>query len=372
MTRRRSFVFFVPVLLLVLAALLPLGAISRADAQSPGYASRMPVCAGATKINPWGALCDIVATAVAPYGWNVKVCYNCAGGIKEVIDVETKLNTSTVTAVRRRRSSGRHFLSIAEPIDRRRRGARWISELQRRISFGGPTQERKPWRGVRTAASYTDLRLVATIVKPLYLVVAARQASGYTDLSQVAAQSRRKSGPRPLGQWHNERCSPSSLGLLRPDKSSITAVGGAVTGNNATAQADFDVIIYTADLSEAPEFNVLYIVTQTTPLTFIPLPAALLTQLEQTYDMVPLTAPIGFVKWMWQPYVTVGFNGDAVFGRSDMPDQFAYDLAKGIDERKDLWKPRMNIGPTTRRQVWRLMACRSRAGQSATIEKKGT
>ena len=144
-----------------------------------------------------------------------------------------------------------------------------------------------------------------------------------------------------------------------------------MTGNNATAQADFDVIIYTADLSEAPAFNVLYIVTQTTPLTFIPLPAALLTQLEQTYDMVPLTAPIGFVKWMWQPYVTVEFNGDAVFGRSDMPISLPTISQKGIDERKDLLETAYEHWAYDPSQVWKAYGVPLARGAERYYREKG-
>ena len=355
MTRRGTFVFSIATLLLGLATLLSLGAVTQADAQTPGYASKMPVCAGATKINPWGALCDIVATSVAPYGWNVQVCYNCAGGIKEVIDVETKLNTSTVTANPASLESDGIPLSIAELIDPPPPGGP--------VDFGVAAPNFIWWAyagtqalggGSATAAPYSDLRLVATIVKPLYLVVAATQSSGYTDLSQVAAAV--AAGKPVHVLWDNGITSDAAQAVLAyygMTSASIKAAGGAVTGNSAAAQADFDVIIYTADLSEAPEFNVLYIVTQTTPLTFIPLPTALLTQLEQTYDMVPFTAPIGFVKWMWQPYATVGFNGDAVFGRSDMPDQFAYDLAKGIDQRKDLLETGYEHWAYDPTQVWK-------------------
>src|SRR3984957_10615107 len=39
-----------------------------------------------------------------------------------------------------------------------------------------------------------------------------------------------------------------------------------------------------------------------------------------------------------KPVVTVGTSGEAVYGRDDLPDQFAYDVAKGLDEQHGLLK----------------------------------
>jgi hypothetical protein len=73
------------------------GGIPKASAQTTGYAQHRPVVGAATRINPWGALADIVKQAVAPYGWDVQVCYNCAGGENEVIDVEDKKNGASLS-----------------------------------------------------------------------------------------------------------------------------------------------------------------------------------------------------------------------------------------------------------------------------------
>ena len=91
MSRGRRSLVFAPFVVASLT-LIPVVMISQANAQSTGYAEHRPIVGGATRINPWGALADIVKQAVAPYGWDVQVCYNCAGGENEVIDVEDKKN----------------------------------------------------------------------------------------------------------------------------------------------------------------------------------------------------------------------------------------------------------------------------------------
>jgi hypothetical protein len=41
-------------------------------------------------------MADIVKEAVARYGWDIQVCYSCAGGEKEALDVENKVNAASL------------------------------------------------------------------------------------------------------------------------------------------------------------------------------------------------------------------------------------------------------------------------------------
>src|SRR5215469_15902664 len=42
-----------------------------------GIAHHRPVFGGACKSCPWGAMADVVKAALAPYGYDVQVCYHC-------------------------------------------------------------------------------------------------------------------------------------------------------------------------------------------------------------------------------------------------------------------------------------------------------
>ena len=56
-------------------------AITFANSTPPekfGIAAKKPVLAAACKQCPWGALADVVKQALAPYGYDVQVCYNCS------------------------------------------------------------------------------------------------------------------------------------------------------------------------------------------------------------------------------------------------------------------------------------------------------
>src|SRR5213595_3385591 len=59
-------------------------------AQSTGYAAKRPVFGGACPTCPWGAMADIVKAALKPHGWDVQVCYYCAGGPREARLVSAK------------------------------------------------------------------------------------------------------------------------------------------------------------------------------------------------------------------------------------------------------------------------------------------
>jgi hypothetical protein len=48
-------------------------------AQLPGIgiAAHRPVFGGACKTCPWGVVADVVKAALAPYGYDVQICYHC-------------------------------------------------------------------------------------------------------------------------------------------------------------------------------------------------------------------------------------------------------------------------------------------------------
>ena len=61
-------------------ALPPAGAAGPpVPAQLPGIgiAAHRPVFGGACKTCPWGVVADVVKAALAPYGYDVQVCYHC-------------------------------------------------------------------------------------------------------------------------------------------------------------------------------------------------------------------------------------------------------------------------------------------------------
>jgi TRAP transporter TAXI family solute receptor len=353
------------VLLLLLAAVLIANArVAGADAPNAGYAQRAPVLAASCRICPWGALADIAREAMAKYHWDLQVCYNCAGAAKELRNVESR--------------------ALAPPYDPSGLATNFgipsdeLAYLEPPPPSGpmdfGITSTNFLWWGYQGTHDFAgsppakDLRLVATVVAPMFVVVAATAKSGITDLAQIKG--------KPIHVlWDDGLLSSASSDILAYyglTKESITAAGGSVENGLVTKnRRDFDVVIFQGDLSEAPEFNIWYQISQQNDLRFLRLPDGLRSQLTARFDMVPMTIPAGFLRGLWEPIPTVGFIGNAVYGRTDMPDAFAYDLAKAIDERKDLLETAYEHFAYDSTQVWKAYGVPLAPGAARYYREKG-
>ena len=227
--------------------------IYQAAAQAIGYEVHAPVLAALTRGARWQILSSRRLRHTAGTYRSVTVG---AGGEQEVIDVENKYNAASLSY------NPTSYESDSVP-------ASLVTYIQPPppngpIDFGIAAPQFIWWgyQGTQTKAGlsasappYTDLRLVATIVSPVYLIVAATPQSGITDLSQIAG--------KPITVlWDNGITSTAAseiLGYYGLSQASIQAAGGSVlSGSNPANRTNFDVVIYTGDLSEAPEFNIWY------------------------------------------------------------------------------------------------------------------
>ena len=152
-------------------------------AQEYGIKAKRPVIAGACKVCPWGAVAEIVKTAMQPYGYDVQICYKCATseGPREVAGA---LKPGDI----QRAYQAFPFIArdqMPPPPDAP-------------VDFGA-TSVQNLWYAYQGTHAYAhdkegprrNLRLLATIQAPNYLIVAVRSALGITDLSQVKAKNGR-------------------------------------------------------------------------------------------------------------------------------------------------------------------------------------
>jgi hypothetical protein len=68
MSSKRSLAVTAIVFVLLLRG-LQFGAAQNASTPTTGYAVKKPVFGGACPICPWGAMAEVVKTAMKPYGW---------------------------------------------------------------------------------------------------------------------------------------------------------------------------------------------------------------------------------------------------------------------------------------------------------------
>ncbi len=295
-----------------------------ARAQEYGIQAKRPVIAGACKTCPWGALAEIVKAAMAPYGYDVQICYNCATseGPREVAGA---LKPGDIG----RAYAGFPFIPRDQmppppnaPVDF---GATSVQNLW--FAYSGTHGYARDKEGPRK-----NLRLLASIQAPNYLIVAAKSSLGIGDLSQV----KQKKWPVRILTDANE-VSTAVMAHYGLTREVVESAGGKILRGIVPAdRADFDIIIHGGSLGNAPEFNVWYEVSQKFDLNYLSLPKDLLANIAKENDMESHDIPIGLLRGVDRPIPTVARTGHVVFGRADMPDDFAYAVAKAMDEHQDL------------------------------------
>ena len=269
---------------------------------------------------PWGVLAGVVQEAMKPYGYDVQICYNCNAADAPRIVSEARMPPPY--------KPDPMVPEILAPRNVPGLGA---------VDFGAVAMRfmRDAYRGTgiyEQDGPRTNLRLIANIQSPGYLLVAAKKETGITDLSQI----RQKRWPvRILAA--GVRSDPSRIlayfGLSRQD---IEAAGGYI-GNTPEDEENFDIAIGSGSgLSTAPEWRIWTEISQKFDLVFIRLPDDLLTELAAESEQETGVIPVGLYPGIDRPVPTVVSSGTAIYGRDDMLDDFAYTVAKAMDEQQHL------------------------------------
>ncbi|MFB3778510.1 MAG: TAXI family TRAP transporter solute-binding subunit [Bryobacteraceae bacterium] len=295
--------------------------VAVAGGQTTGIKVKRPVLGGACKICPWGALGEIVVKMMQPYGYDVQMCYNCnlADAPRIVGDARTPPPYKPDPVVP----------EILAPRNAPGLGV---------VDFG-VTSTQNVWFAYRGIGPYagekprTNLRLIANIQSPNYLLVAAKKETGITDLAEM----RKKRWPvKILARGAGGGMEETILAHYGLSVKSILDAGGSV-GNTPALRKDFDVVIHNGgNMTTAPEWTVLTDVAQNFDLTFLQLPEELLAKLAKENEQQIVAIPLGLYRGVDRPIRTVARTGHSVYGRDDMPDDFAYAVAKAMDEHQDL------------------------------------
>jgi len=298
---------------------LLLAAMSLAAGQT-GIKEKKPVFGGACKLCPWGAMAEVVKEAMTPYGYDVQICYNCnaADAPRIVSEARTPPPYKPDPAVP----------EILAPRNPPGLGA---------VDFGATAIHflRNAYRGTGIYAKEkpkTNLRLIANIQDPSYVLVAAKAETGITDLAQI----RQKRWPVRIllaGLGSDSWRILAHYGLSKE----VIEAGGGHVGNTPEDRENFDVAIGGGGvMTTAPEWRVWTEISQKFDLNFIQLPDDLLDELAREGDAERGTIPVGLYRGVMQPVPTVVRSGTVIYGRADMPDDFAYLVAKAMDEQQQL------------------------------------
>jgi uncharacterized protein len=295
------------------------------DVGKTGFDVKKPVLASACPNGcPWGELGDYVKEAMAPLGYEVILCRNC------------------------NRDRGPRFVSTASPppdIDGVDTAVGTTQRVNAPVDFGvtesGMLESAyEGRRGYATDGPYKNLRLIAKIEDPYYLLVAVKKESGITDLAQIADAHmpvKIVGGETPYSQ--------PVLDYYGLTKEAVVSWGGSfengITAGLKGANVEFDVIVNElAGPSNNPESSFWPILGQAFDLYFLDLPEDLLDKMaaDKELGMERVIARWGLLRGVDRPIPTVARSGNAVFSRDDMPEQAAYDTARAIDEHRSALK----------------------------------
>ena len=285
-----------------------------------GIKDKKPVFGGACRLCPWGAMAEVVQAAMKPYGYDVQICFNCnaADAPRIVSEARTpppyRPDPAVPEILAPRNAPGLGAIDF---------GATAIQFLRNAYRGTGPYAKDKP---------RTNLRLIANIQDPSYVLVAAKAETGITDLSQI----RTKKWPVRILSAGIGGDSANILSHFGLSRQAIEEAGGRV-GNTPEDREKFDVVIGGGGgMTTAPEWRIWTEISQKFDLNFIQLPDDLLAKLAKDGEQERGTIPAGLYRGIERPIPTVVRTGTVVYGRADMPDDFAYAVAKALDEQQQL------------------------------------
>jgi TRAP-type uncharacterized transport system substrate-binding protein len=264
------------------------------------------ILGGACSTCPYGALAEIVKAAVDQYGYDTQVCYACGGGTRAVEIVEG---------------------TVAPPTD-----------AGGRVDVGITAAQYVWWayQGTHDFAQSkrpsTDLRLLAYLQSPSYLLVAARTGSGIRDLHQITQEK------MPVKVVAATTSGISDvLAYYGISDDALRAWGGAVVrSTNPKDRTDADVIISFGALNNTPEHNIWYEQSQRQDLRYLQLPDDLIASVTSRYDLERGEIPEGFLRGIDRAIPAIVRTGIVLYCRAGLPAQLAYTITKALDVHQDL------------------------------------
>jgi TRAP-type uncharacterized transport system substrate-binding protein len=250
---------------------------------------------------------DVVKAALKPYGYDVQICYHCFMADAPRIVGDARLPPPWTAHM------GGGVIPdsfIPEPPKGRVEfGATSDQSLIAAYDGTGPYARDGPRR---------QLRLIANIASPVYLIVAVRRGSGITDLAQLKDHKGRL---KIVADADMEGVIFPYYGVTMEG---LTAAGATFAPSLAPSQREgADVIVH---------------YSQREDLVYLQLPDDLLAKLSHDLGLERRDFPVGLLRGQDAPIRTVARTGTAIYGRADMPASFAYLVAKALDEQQDLFQ----------------------------------
>jgi TRAP-type uncharacterized transport system substrate-binding protein len=287
------------------------------DGQTNSSHRRALTFAGASipgRGTPWGTLAEIARLALEPAGYD--------------IEIET-----------------RSFMF---------NNARFVADGRCDVGFMNLTQLLHAFHGenaFETDGPFDQLRLIALINHATWLGVAATASSGITDLAQIIderrpAKIRAASGgmvPLLLAHYGWDDSSLGAFGAaLLPTHDRVGLTGEAQIEEphreEWATSGDFDVIIDTIYAGYTPEIHHWHEAAICNDLVFLPLPEALMSEIEASRFGTPGVLPRRLVRGLWYDVAAVQRLPQVIYCRDDLDDAVVTDLTRALDANRDRFR----------------------------------
>jgi len=308
----------------VLAAQAPLRAQQAGESAntvvSATIAAKEPVFAGACKACPWGILAKVTADALRFYGYDTTICWVCWStyGPRQMGDKLVPVMPDQIGDP-----------EYVEPPP----------NAVPDISATSETNLINAWNGRGAYAQdgkvRHNYRVIAVIRTTTYVLAAASRSSGITDLSQI------KDRTEPTWIVGGNSIIFDYYGITVED---LEAKGGGVLSRGGGGEegrmrrGSADVYIGNGLLANTPEQRSWYEVTQLNDLVFLDLDEPLIERLAQEPGYERGTIPLALFRGVDRPIPTAIRPNHLIYVRDEAPDEFAYDVAKALDEHRELFQ----------------------------------
>jgi uncharacterized protein len=286
--------------------------------KTTGFDLKKPVVGAACPICPWGGMAIVVKEAMKPYGWDIQICYYCAGGPREA-----RLVSKAAMATPPQNPSADDLPTPKGPLDFGITGAEFLQ-----WAYMGTNDF-----GEDPGTPQKQLRAIANIQEPTYYIVAVRADTGIANLSQIVEKK------LPVKLVARTGIGGSFTKMVMDyygiTEEKIKSFGGSF-GTGFERDEDQNVFIGFGSLVNAPEYTGWYQASQKYDLKYLELAPDLREKLKKQYNVEDGRIPLGLFRGVNKPIPTVVRNGTVIYGRTDTPDDFAYALAKAMDEHQNL------------------------------------
>ena len=291
---------------------------------SETVAAKKPVFAGACKACPWGILAKVTADALRFYGYDTTVCWVCWStyGPRQMGDK----------------------LKPVMPPGAEFTNAEYIEPPPDAVPDISATSESNlidAWNGTGPYAAdkvqRRNYRVIAVIRTTTYMLAAASKKSGITDLRQI------KDRKQPTWISGRNEIIFDYYGISADD---LKAKGGGIVPQVGSGpgmvtrekRASADVFIGTGLLANTPEQRSWYEASQLNDLVFLDMEEPLLEKLAAVPGYERGTVPLALFRGVDRPISTVIRPNHLIYVRDEAPDEFAYAVAKALDEHRQLFQ----------------------------------